>query len=285
MNCYLTIRDLNVDEGTNFITLATVEDGFITSIKSDVQYADLMDTLAQRTYEESGNYTVNAFKINIREDKKAYPGDPNGASLDGDESKFQEIIHPGVAYVLGYRQETIYDNFLKVPKARTTKIIENGSLYYSEHAYVDLVSPAGLSVWANNPSSDNVSDLVNSVKLYDGEPINDTPSGNIIGEVYITDANFISEDTINGTETWRYFITGLKFYTGKSSVNVKCVSNETSRFLALPLDNEFKVFNADKQNLFWALDKENNKSLRDSDDPDKGSIYNNSRQKFRATLS
>jgi len=52
---------------SNFIELARVINGKILSIKSGTDYAQLEKTLAERTYDESGDYTVVPFGIDVRE--------------------------------------------------------------------------------------------------------------------------------------------------------------------------------------------------------------------------
>jgi hypothetical protein len=52
---------------SNFIELARVVNGRILSIKSGTDYAQLEKTLAERTYDESGDYIVVPFGIDVRE--------------------------------------------------------------------------------------------------------------------------------------------------------------------------------------------------------------------------
>jgi len=52
---------------TNFIELIRVENGQIQSKVSTTDYSQIAKTLARRTYDESGNYTVTPFKVALRE--------------------------------------------------------------------------------------------------------------------------------------------------------------------------------------------------------------------------
>ena len=117
----LVKRTNKITDGTEFVELASIEDGYVQLLKSDFQYADLMDTLAKRTYEESGNYTVVPFNVRYREHKKTDANDNIGFKLNGDESLLNAVVGTGIGYVKGYRTETIYDSTINVPKARTTK--------------------------------------------------------------------------------------------------------------------------------------------------------------------
>nr|DAT88649.1 MAG TPA: protein of unknown function (DUF4815) [Caudoviricetes sp.] len=279
VNFNLVKRNNAVADGTQFVELAVIEDGYVQLLKSDFQYADLMDTLAKRTYEESGNYTVVPFEVRYREHKKSGVNDHVGFKLDGDESLLQAVIGSGIAYVKGYRTETIYDSTVNVPKARTTNKIQNGSIYFAERAYMDLVPLDGLSVWPNNPSSKSIVSM-KEVQFYDGEPNSDAPTGAVVGSAIVTDAVYIGENAQH-KPIWRYYLTALSMNAGANPV--KCVSNETARFLAVP-NGEFTVNNQSEQNLFFDTSNLNVKSLRDSDNNTRGSINITLRVKLKASL-
>ena len=277
----LTKRTLQNEDGTNFIELATIENGYVQVIKSDIEYAGIMDTMAKRTFEESGNYTVTAWKPVYREHKKAYKNDPNGFIFgpDGKEELVNCVISTGIGYIKGYRVETTFESFINIPKARTTMSINNGSVFFDEGCYVDLVPDTDLSVWPNNPQSTSTVNL-QEIQLYDGPPSQSAPTGRVIGSIRVADAMYVGEK--NGKKVWRYKVIDSKLT--ESAANVKCVSSETSRFLATPVDT-FTIVNQSEKTMFWKLPKVNVKSLRDSDNPDRGSITLSVRKKLNATLN
>ena len=53
----------------NFIELLKVKDGQIIRIVNTTQYSELEKTLARRTYDEAGDYTVRPFNIDVRESR------------------------------------------------------------------------------------------------------------------------------------------------------------------------------------------------------------------------
>jgi hypothetical protein len=65
----LVLTKLSIGSSTdsNFVELCRVINGKIISIKSGTDYAQLEKTLAERTYDESGDYTVVPFGIDVRE--------------------------------------------------------------------------------------------------------------------------------------------------------------------------------------------------------------------------
>lgn len=60
-------RALTSADDANFISLIVIDTGVIQRDTRTTQYSDLEKTLARRTYDESGSYTVSNFDIDVRE--------------------------------------------------------------------------------------------------------------------------------------------------------------------------------------------------------------------------
>ncbi|NBR23662.1 MAG: DUF4815 domain-containing protein, partial [Micrococcales bacterium] len=73
------------------------------------QYAVIEDTLARRTYDESGNYTVEPFDLNMT--YRNVVGGAAGATLSAE-------LGQGKAYIFGYEFETQGTTVLTLPRAR-----------------------------------------------------------------------------------------------------------------------------------------------------------------------
>jgi hypothetical protein len=65
----LTLAKVALDsaEDTNFVELLRIKNGALEEKARNTQYSVLGETLARRTYDESGDYTVRSFDIDIRE--------------------------------------------------------------------------------------------------------------------------------------------------------------------------------------------------------------------------
>jgi len=119
----LSSRALNSTDDTQFIELARVENGTLSYALIYPQYAVLEDTLARRTYDESGNYTVRQFKIALE-------------TSSANTAKANVIISPGKAYVYGYEFETIAPTTISFEKPRTTDSVNNKRLTADYGYYV-----------------------------------------------------------------------------------------------------------------------------------------------------
>ena len=106
-----------------YIIALKVENGLLTNKITDVAIGakSLKDTLAERTHEESGNYAVNPYVLDIKEHLDN--GTNNGhltSSNGGVATKLAVGVSNNVAYVQGHRVETIKDKYIAVDKPRSS---------------------------------------------------------------------------------------------------------------------------------------------------------------------
>ena len=111
----LSSRPIASTDDTQFIELARVENGTLSYALIYPQYAVLEDTLARRTYDESGNYTVKPFKLALE-------------TSSANTAKANVVLSPGKAYVYGYEHETIAPTTITFDKPRTTDSVNNKRL-------------------------------------------------------------------------------------------------------------------------------------------------------------
>jgi len=141
----------------NIIQLLVVKKGKVAAT-ARTAYSELGDVLAQRTYEESGNYTVRPFQINIREllndntngglytvtqlrDQYAELTNNTLATTYG-ENRLAVGLEPSVAYVNGYRIQLEQTAYIEVEKARDEGYFNAASILasYGNYVIVDNVT-------------------------------------------------------------------------------------------------------------------------------------------------
>jgi hypothetical protein len=144
----------------NIIQLLVVKKGKVAAT-ARTAYSELGDVLAQRTYEESGNYTVRPFQINIREllnDNTngglytvAQLRDNNPIALTNDtlattygNNRLAVGLEPSVAYVNGYRIQLEQTAYVEVEKARDEGYINGASILSSYGTYVLVTNVTSL---------------------------------------------------------------------------------------------------------------------------------------------
>lgn len=113
----LRVFDLDEQDNlpSNVVEIFRITNGEIQKRQIGSDYNILGDVLAQRTYEQSGNYTVRSFPISFDD-------------LDSDDTKYLLNLGKGLAYVNGYRVESFSTLPIETDRARERAIINNSSI-------------------------------------------------------------------------------------------------------------------------------------------------------------
>ena len=148
--------DLADRNEANIIQLLVVKKGKVAAT-ARTAYSELGDVLAQRTYEESGNYTVRPFQINIKEllndetngglytvaqiraQNPTITSDINAITYG--DNRLAVGLEPSVAYVNGYRIQLEQTAYVEVEKARDEGYFNVASIVssYGNYVLVDTV--------------------------------------------------------------------------------------------------------------------------------------------------
>jgi hypothetical protein len=173
-----------------FVLLFEVENGIITRRFNKTQYAELGIELAQRTYDEAGDYTVQNFPLFVSEHLDN--GSNHGifsANAGGDPSKLVVGVQPGKAYVRGFEQELYATENLTTDKAIDTRTVNSEFISTDYGNYVLVNELAG-------PWSLNTRELVqlHSVAVHaasSGNYSGAAPPSSQIGTAIIRDIVYI----------------------------------------------------------------------------------------------
>ncbi len=130
--------DFGQSTDRNFIQLITVFKGSIQKKVSPTDYNLLEQTLARRTFDESGDYIVEDFAIDVREyaqkdgNRGLYGLDDfgmyNGLSAVEATRKMVVSVGPGKAYIRGYEIVNKETKYLEISKARENLKSDNKTL-------------------------------------------------------------------------------------------------------------------------------------------------------------
>ena len=137
-------KALNNTEDSNFYELLRLSSGVLQNQVRTTEYAVLEDTLARRTFDESGDYVVRPFDIDVREHLSS--GNNRGifsSPAGGDATKLAIGFSPGKAYVKGYEIDTIATTFLPVDKARDFDTQNNFSTRFDVGNFVNVTNIYG----------------------------------------------------------------------------------------------------------------------------------------------
>ena len=117
----------STDDG-NFVELLRLENGQIQKIVDRTDYNIFQENIARRTFDESGNYTVRQYNVEVKDalDDGGNEGVYSSTQTTDDgntpsESLLTVQVSPGKAYVRGYEIEQVSPSFIDVEKPRTTE--------------------------------------------------------------------------------------------------------------------------------------------------------------------
>ena len=119
INLTLEKRIITSSEDANFVELLRLRNGILQNQVRTTEYAVLEDTFARRTFDESGDYSVRDFDLDLRE--HIVDGNNRGIftlAQGGNEALMAAGLSPGKAYVQGYEISTIGTTFVEIDKAR-----------------------------------------------------------------------------------------------------------------------------------------------------------------------
>tara|TARA_B110000908_G_scaffold152007_1_gene187256 strand:- start:770 stop:5953 length:5184 start_codon:yes stop_codon:yes gene_type:complete len=121
---------------SNFLLLIRITAGAISHHVRATEYAVIEETLARRTFDESGNYTVRPFLMDINEHTTV--------NTPGDTTKLSLGMEPSKAYVRGYEIETLATTQVATNKARESTLFEAASVPAQVGNYVVINAMTGL---------------------------------------------------------------------------------------------------------------------------------------------
>jgi hypothetical protein len=140
----LAKKTLASTEDENFFEIARVENGEIKTIVRNTEYAVLEDTLARRTFDESGDYVLTNPDFDVRE--HLVSGNNRGiytSGNGGDAAKLAIGVSPFKAYVKGYEAERLGTTFVDVDKARDFETANNHKTRFNVKNFINVTNVYG----------------------------------------------------------------------------------------------------------------------------------------------
>jgi len=217
----LTKKTVDDDADQNFIELLRLNDAKVEQFVDRTAYNEIEKTMASRTYEESGDYVVNDFDVRIREslndgfndgvftsDKKT----SQGATASDDLYAIE--VGPGVAYVRGYRTQTLIPKYIDLLKPREYKSIQNGIVPFELGNYVKINNLYGSPLLSGTGIS---TDNYNIIELRDlATSSRGSAAGNLIGYARAVSIEYDSGTAVSindATTVWKLYLMDIAMFT------------------------------------------------------------------------
>ncbi len=118
--------ETNSDVANTWVWLMDVENGNITTQYERTDYSLLSKEIARRTHDESGNYTLNPFPLELKNNV--------------DSSKYTVKIEPSKAYISGFEHELLVPVEIEASRSRTTRPVANDHITPEFGPYFEVES-------------------------------------------------------------------------------------------------------------------------------------------------
>ena len=198
-------KNLTDNDDTDFIELMRIDKGQIKIIETKSEYNIIRDYIADRTFDESGNYSVNPFTVSIFNSLNNglgnnglyYPQELTEQQNTPDDDLMCIKISSGRAYVAGYDVDKNGTTILDVEKPREVGIRSDVSLGYELGNLLKVNTVSGL------PDSGSVIQIYNN---FNG-------TGDIIGSARVYSFNLEDANYENNSTVWDLRLFDLQTYT------------------------------------------------------------------------
>jgi len=198
------------EDADRFIDLLEVRDGQLYRQVTTPLYSEIEKTLARRTYDESGDYTVRPFRADIQN----HPSDDN---------KLRAYLEAGKAYVKGYEFETIARQYVDLdkPRSNTDDSTINGldiGMNYGNYVVVTV-----------DKGYPDISSL-ETLYLYNA-------AAGQLGSCRVSSIQY--DSTVSGVRRYRFYLFAIILAAGNGFSDVRSLRSEngtTKKFDLVPVD-------------------------------------------------
>ena len=245
----------------SFIPFVDIRNGVIETKKDRPEYAKLLDELAKRTFDESGDYVIRGFDVRTREHLDT--GTNEGlytSSNGGDPNKLSIDVEPGLAYVKGFEVSNLVTRHVETDKATTFEYVNNQQVNARTGGYFLIKEIVG-SLGHDTGLVVNLYDTAETrITINRSNTI--TPTGNKIGEARLKALVYESGTLGSPSGYMRAYMFDFVMNAGKVISDVRAIYYGTApdQFFA---DVDGSVLLDDNQNvLLFNLGSQHTRSIR-----------------------
>jgi len=215
ISVFLSKKLLTDYDDKNFVELIRLDNGEIKKLQNKSQYSLIKDYFAKRTFEESGDYSVGNFSVEIAEslnDKLSNDG------IYTDDQKTEENntpsenlscvkISPGKAYVRGFDIDFPGTTILDSEKPRDTETVVSAAIPFEMGNLLKVNNASGCPFIGINNTN-------NVVKLQSlRKSSNTSPSGETIGEARVYSFALANSDYTTVASAFDLYLFDIQTYT------------------------------------------------------------------------
>jgi len=206
---------------TNFVEILRVDEGEVKKLINKTQYSIIKDYFAQRTFDESGNYSVDPFDVKVS--NSLNDGISNEGVFRSTEITDQGNIptddlmaikvSAGKAYVKGYDIERNGTSIIDVDKPRDKEVVDTSLVPYSMGTVLRVNNVFGTP-------APNINDDSEFIQFYSRRrTTNNSGTGELIGKARVYNCAVSNASYVNGASEWDLRLFDIHTYTRIETTN------------------------------------------------------------------
>jgi len=217
----LSKKSLTDNEDTNFVELVKINQGEIKKLQNTSVYSEIKKYFAKRTYEESGDYAVTPFTVNVlnslndeissagvyKEGEKTEQGNTPS------EDKMCVKVSPGKAYVRGFDIDLNGSTVLDVDKPRDTKTIDSALISFNMGSLLKVNNVYGVPYINVGNSVGGGSNIIELYNRRRNTSTTNAGTGYKIGEARIYWYGVSDAPYSGATTEWDLYLFDIQTYT------------------------------------------------------------------------
>jgi len=200
----------------SFVELVRIDEGKIKKLQDKSSYNLIRDYFAKRTFEESGDYAVDRFNVEVNESLNN--GLSNGGVYSANQSTDQGNtpsedlvtvkVSPGRAYVKGYDIDSVSTTNIDVQKPRDRKSVSSALIPFEFGTVIKVNNVQGTPVFGVNNNS-NIVRLQNQRR----NSSSTSATGTEIGKARVYSFSLSNASYSNASSEWDLYLFDIQTYT------------------------------------------------------------------------
>ena len=233
----LTKKALLDYNDTNFVELVRVRDGEIKKLEDKSVYSEIKKYFAKRTYDESGNYAVNPFRVNIQNslndeigsDGLYVEGQKTDEGNDPSEDTMCVKLSPGTAYVRGFDVNLPGTTVLDVDKPRDTKSVKRSPIPFAMGSLLKVNNAQGspyINIGSAESGGANVIHLYSRrIRAIEAKSQTTDELGAKVGEARVYWYGLTDDSYSDAATQWDLYLYDIQTYTYLEISNPGTITN------------------------------------------------------------
>ncbi len=217
ISTFLSKKLLTDSDDKSFVELIRIDNGEIKKLQNKTEYSTIRDYFAQRTYEESGDYSITKFGVEVSNclndgisNNGVYTQDQTTESGNIPADNLMCVkVSPGKAYVRGYDVELVGTTIIDVEKPRDSEVVQSTFVPYNYNNLIKINNVSGTPLI----SLDNSNNLITLYNKRKSSTSAGPGSQHEIGRARVYSCSLANSSYLSNATEWNLYLFDIQTYS------------------------------------------------------------------------